>query len=103
MGKRIRESIGTTNRRKAERAEEDRRTQLRRIALGLEKPPKPESLMPEFTDYANEWLDVYAKVNCKTGTCNLDRQIIRDHLNPPFGKKKLDEITRKIILAMVSN
>src|SRR5262249_13356097 len=59
-------------------------------------------VMPKFSDYAKEWLELYAKVNCKTGTYNLDAQIIRDHLNPEFGKKKLDEITKNMIEAFIA-
>src|SRR5262249_29110383 len=104
-GKRIRESAKTTNKRKAETAEEDRRAQLRRIALGIEKPPeppKPEIQIPKFSDYAKEWLDVYVKVNCKQGNYELNKQIIDDHLEPAFGKKKLDEITRPMIEAFIA-
>lgn len=104
-GKRVRESAKTTNKRKAEQAEEDRRAQLRRIALGLEKPPgppKPEVEIPKFKEYAKEWLDVYVKVNCKQGTYNLNKQIVDDQLAPVFGKKKLDEISRQSIEAFIA-
>src|SRR5262249_55512764 len=78
---------------------------LRRIALGLEKPPEPpkqEVQIPKFTDYAKEWLDVHVKVNCKQGTYNLNKQIVDDHLDRTFGKKKLDEITRPMIESFIA-
>jgi integrase len=104
-GKYIRESAKTSSKRKAEKAEEERRTQLRRIALGLEKPPKPlkpEVVVPKFEGFAKDWLELYVKVNCKEGTYRLNKQIVEDHLSPTFGKKNLDEITRPMIEAFIA-
>jgi len=42
------------------------------------------------------------KVNCKQGTYRLNKQIIDDHLEPAFGKKKLDDITRPMIEAFIA-
>jgi len=43
-----------------------------------------------------DWL-VHVKVNCKEGTYRLNKQIIEDHLEPAFSRKKLDDITRSMI------
>jgi hypothetical protein len=41
-------------------------------------------------------------MNCKEGTYRLNKQIIDDHLEPAFGRKKLDEITTSMIEAFIA-
>jgi integrase len=103
-GKVYRESTGKTSRRKAEADEEDRKAQVRRIWMGLEeeKPKTPPPPIPLFSTYAAQWLDVYVKVNCKRGTYDLRKNIIDYHLEPAFGKKRLDAITRQMVEAFIA-
>jgi hypothetical protein len=58
--------------------------------------------MPTFSDAAKEWRNLHVKVNCKTGSYNVHRRIVKNHLDPPFGKMKLDEITRPMIEAFIA-
>jgi integrase len=103
-GKPYRQSTGKTSSRKAAADEEDRKAQVRRIWLGLEqeKPKTAPAEVPKFKTYAEEWLDVYVKVNCKEGTYLLNKQIIDDHLEPAFGHKRLDAITRPMIEVFIA-
>jgi integrase len=56
-----------------------------------------EKQCPTFADYAARWIEHYAEIHKAPSTVLKDRQILRDHLNPTFGAKKLFEIRRKDI------
>jgi integrase len=58
--------------------------------------------MPVFADYAKEWLEVYVKVYSKAGTYDLQRRIIENHLEPAFGKLKLDEVSRPMVESFIA-
>jgi integrase len=53
----------------------------------------PEKDVPTFKEYAQLYL-AYIKTNRRHSTWERYDQVLRDHINPIFGKKRLDEITR---------
>jgi integrase len=56
-----------------------------------------EENCPTFAEYADQWVEHYAKIHKSAGTVIKDRQILRDHLVPAFGSRKLLDIKRKDI------
>ena len=69
-----------------------------RRALGdltfLDRGCKP---VPLFKDYAEQWLRSYAGVECKPSTKRSYEQLLRLHVTPKFGHKRLTEIRREQI------
>ncbi len=53
--------------------------------------------LPTFEAYAQGWLETHAEVECKPSTRRSYEQLLRVHVTPRFGKKKLNEITRDSI------
>ena len=49
---------------------------------------------PTFAEYAGQWLQHYAQVECKQSTQESYRRNLRVHLLPVFGTIRLTEITR---------
>jgi integrase len=82
-----------------------KRHELALAAVGIQPPipeePKPEK--PTLSVWATQWLSTYAKVHCKFATHRLYKQVLKDHLEPALGKKKLDEITRSDIPALIAS
>ncbi len=66
------------------------------IRLGLVNATQ-EKRCPTFSDYAARWIEHYAKIHKAASTVLKDRQILRDHLIPVLGSKKLLEVKRKDI------
>ena len=97
-GKRKAKCIGT---RRA--AEEVRRQLEARLALGdvgfLADSGKP---VPTFKNYAEGWLDTYAEVECKASTKRSYEQLLRVHVTPHFGEKKITEIKREDVKRFLS-
>jgi integrase len=89
-GKRKNKCVGT---RKA--AERVRREIEARLALGdftfLGDGKRPSQT---FKDYAQSWLRSYAEVECKLSTKRSYEQLLRLHVTPRFGQKKLTDIKR---------
>jgi len=90
-GKRKAKCVGTR-----QAAEEVRRQLEARLALGdvgfLADHRKP---VPTFKNYAEGWLDTYAEVECKASTKRSYEQLLRVHVTPHFGEKKITEIRRE--------
>jgi integrase len=90
QGRRKNRCIGTR-----EAAERVRREIEARLALGdqgfLQDGGKP---VPLFKNFAQGWLETYAEVECKPSTKRSYEQLLRLHVTPRFGNKKLDEIRR---------
>jgi integrase len=63
-----------------------------RLALQAQGGPSPKAAMPTFTEYAERFM-VYAKNNCKKPGYIAKESILKHHLNPCFGAKRLDTIT----------
>ena len=89
-GRRKNRCVGTR-----EAAEKVRREIEARLALGdlafLNDGGKP---VPTFKNYADGWLDSYAEVECKPSTKRSYEQLLRLHVTPHFGQKKLTDIRR---------
>jgi len=97
-GKRRNRCVGT---RAA--AEQVRRELEARLALGdqsfLQERAKA---VPLFKDFAEGWLETYAEVECKSSTKRSYEQLLRLHVTPQFGKKKLPEIRRDEVKQFLS-
>jgi len=85
--------------------ETGKRHELALAAVGIEppKPAEPQPDKPTLAAWAKQWLSTYAKVHCKFATHRLYKQVVEDHLEPTLGKKKLDEITRADIRALIAS
>lgn len=68
----------------------------RRIKLGQFSmdPEAKANRGPRFSDYARRYIEDYAKVTCKWSTWSGYVQILRDHLEPELGTKRMRDITR---------
>jgi integrase len=58
--------------------------------------------VPTFTEYADRWMDTYAKVHLKPGTWQKYANDFRLHLKPTFGGKRLDQITRQDLRELIA-
>jgi integrase len=58
--------------------------------------------IPTFKNYADGWLDTYAEVECKPSTKRSYEQLLRLHVTPRFGAKKLTDIRREEIKQFLS-
>ena len=89
-GRRKNRRVGTR-----EAAEKVRREIEARLALGdltfLSDGGKP---IPIFKHYAESWRDTYAEVECEPSTKRSYEQLLRLHVTPRFGQKKLTDIRR---------
>jgi len=95
--------IDHKGKRKAKKIGKDKRAALEvakkieaKLALGdfgFEEP----SPVPTFEEYSQVFLDGYSKLNHKKSTTDSYKCILEVHILPVFGKKRLDEITRKDI------
>ena len=85
-------------------AEQVKRQLEARLAFGdLGVFAETESRGPTFDSYADEWLKNYARVECKTSTADGYEGVIRQYLRPRFGKRRLDEVKRDDIKAMIND
>ena len=75
-------------------AEEVRRQLEAHFALGDLGFLDTREHAPTFEHYAQAWLKKYAELECKASTVRSYEQLLRVHVNPRFGQKKLTEITR---------
>jgi hypothetical protein len=58
------------------------------------KAPPP---VPTFEKYAEKWLEGYVKASLKPSSQSCYADILKTHLIPAFGKRFINEITRKDI------
>jgi integrase len=85
-------------------AEKVRRQLEARLALGdLGIFAENESQSPTFDAYADRWLKDYARMECKTSTADGYEGVLRQYLRPRFGKRRLDEVKRDDIKAMIND
>jgi integrase len=85
-------------------AEKVRRELEARLALGdLGVFSDGKSQAPTFDAYADHWLEDHARMECKTSTADGYEGVLRLYLRPRFGKRRLDEVKRDDIKAMVSD
>lgn len=92
----VRESTPFTVRKQAESFERQLRSELLERD---ERPSQPPVEAPKFAEYADEFLRVYARVENKPSEVDTKEKILRNHLKPEFGKKRLNEITKADIKA----
>ncbi len=57
--------------------------------------------VPTFKLFADGFMETYSKLNHKDSTRDSYRDVLRIHINPVFGDKRLDEIERKDIKQFV--
>jgi len=66
-----------------------------------------ESSAPTFKEYAEQWLDGYAKLSLKNSTHRCYKSLLNTHLIPVLGPKPLNAITSKdiseILIATIKN
>jgi integrase len=97
-GRRKNRCVGTR-----EAAEKVRREIEARLALGdtvFLNDPGPQ--FPTFGLYADRWLKDYARIECKTSTADGYEGVLRQYLRPRFGTRRLDEVKRDDIKALIN-
>jgi integrase len=87
-GRRKAKKVGT--REAAERVKREIEARLALGDLAILTPPD----IPTLRRYAEQWLRLYAEVECKPSTVASYRQLLRLYLHPRFGEIRLDAITR---------
>jgi len=53
---------------------------------------KKEVIVPTCKDFSEEFLRTYVKTNNKPSECETKTAVFKNHINPAFGKLKLDQI-----------
>jgi integrase len=97
-GRRKNRCVGTR-----EAAEKVRREIEARLALGdVDFLNDPGPQLPTFGAYADRWLKDYARIECKTSTADGYEGVLRQYLRPRFGTKRLDEVNRDDIKALIN-
>jgi integrase len=99
-GKRKNKCVGTR-----EAAEKVRREIEARLALGDTAflAENNNNQAPTFDSYADQWIKDYARIECKTSTADGYEGVLRQYLRPRFGTKRLDEIKRNDIKALIND
>src|SRR5437870_4441931 len=100
-GRRTCRSVGTSR----ELAGQVRRQLEAKLALGDAQGVFgcDQPIVPTFAAYAEEWLRDYARVECKKSTANGYEGVLRQYLLPKFAKRRLDEIKRDDVKALISS
>jgi integrase len=82
-------------------AEQVKRVIEAKLALGdlgfLQDVQADEEKKTTFQQYANDWVETYAKLHCKESTVASHRQLLRLYLLPRFGSLPLEQITRESV------
>ena len=93
QGRRKAKCVGDSKRA----AEEVKRKLEAKLTLGelVIEDEKPSA--PTLEQYAEQWLETYAKPNCKESTYVRYEGVIRNHLLPALGRTRLDALTREPI------
>ncbi len=86
-GQRVRESTGVTNKKRAEQLLKKRQVAIFEGRFDLAELKQS----PLFSDYADEYLNGYSKVNKKPQTHERDKILIK-HLKEFFGRYRLNDI-----------
>jgi len=97
-GRRYRESTQQKNPRTARQLEAARKTGILKGEVGI----KDKTQSPKFSDYADQWIETYAKAHCKYSTLKSYEGVLAKHLKPAFSGKLLDEITRQDIADLIN-
>ncbi len=76
-------------------AEQVKRQIEAKLALGdLGFLSQGEKQVPTFDEYSQGWLKRYAELECKPSTVRSYEQLLRVHVTPRFGEKRLVQIRR---------
>jgi len=73
-----------------------KRIEAKLILSEPEVPRKPRDC-PTFREYAGLWLETHASLSLKRSTRKVYQNMLKNHLLPAFGSKRLDEITARDI------
>src|SRR5438445_5490854 len=84
-------------------AEQVKRVLEAKLALGDMGVFGAEDKMPTFDRHADKWMKDYVRVECKTSTADGYEGVLRQYLRPRFGTKRLDEIKRDDIKALIND
>lgn len=98
QGKRKAKRVGSKQAAEAAARKIEAALTLGTFSLAEEEKPK----VPLFAEYAERWLETYAKVHLKPGTWRRYSNDIRLHLTPTVGHKRLDAITRQDIRDLIA-
>jgi integrase len=63
---------------------------------------KVETQIPLFRDYAHTWISQHVEIECRQSTARSYEQLLRVHIMPRFGQKRLTEIKREQIKKFVA-
>jgi integrase len=87
-----------------EAAEHVRRQLEAKLALGdLSVLDSDKGNISTFEIFADRWLKDYARIECKTSTADGYEGVLAQYLRPKFGKKRLDEIRRDDVKALIND
>src|SRR5215469_12224734 len=59
--------------------------------------------MPNFGDYADAWLKDHARLACKPSPMDGYESVLRQHLRPYFGSRRLDSIKRNDVKTLIND
>ena len=62
----------------------------------------PDGTIPTVAAYLTEWLTVYAEAHCKASTAEGYRQVVRQHILPALGSRRLCDVTRTDLKRLIS-
>ena len=83
-------------------AENSEREHIQRLLSSPATPPAPPKEVPTFAKFAEEFMATYSEANNKPSEVQSKRTILKCHLLPAFGGKKLDVIQQREIEAYKS-
>jgi integrase len=98
-GRRKAKCVGTSR----ELAEQVRRQLEAKLALGDLGVFVGDEKTQAFGSYADQWLEGYARIECKTSTADGYEGVIEQYLRPRFGSRALDQIKRDDVKAMIND
>jgi integrase len=85
-------------------AEQVKRTLAARLALGdmgvLNEDKAP---VPTFATFSEQWIEDYVRIECKASTASGYEGVLALYLRPKFGSKRLDDIRRDDVKAMIND
>lgn len=93
-GKRKAKKVGALE--KAEEVAEKTRAALVLGDLGFMKKEEKKPA-PTFGEYAKGWIGITVPATCKPSTARDYRGILKNHVLPAFGKKKVTEIDKQMV------
>ncbi len=94
---------GSRGQRHKRAAEEVKRKLEAKLTLGEFTIQEAPQKAPTLGEYAEEWLDSYARHNCKESTYTRYTGVVRNYLLSAFGTRSLTEITRDDIKRYLSH